>query len=47
VLKKDKGLPMTMLHVELYEKGAREAVIWGLGDNQPQTLLDPSKLFKR
>lgn len=47
VLRKDKGLPMTMLHVELYEKGAREAVIWGLGEDKPKTLLDPSKLFER
>lgn len=47
VLKKDKGLPMTMLHVELYEKGTRETVVWGLGENKPQTLLDPTKLFER
>lgn len=45
VLKKDKGLPMTMLHVELYKTGTRESVIWNIGDNQPDTLLDPTNLL--
>lgn len=45
VLKKDKGLPMTMLHVELYKTGARETVVWNLGENQPDTLLDPTYLL--
>jgi len=41
VLKKDKGLPMTMLHLELYKSGTRETVVWGLGDPQPENLLNP------
>lgn len=41
VLKKDKGLPMTMLHLELYKPGIRETVIWNLGDPQPDNLLNP------
>lgn len=45
VLKKDKGLPMTMLHVELYKTGSRETLIWNLGDNQPDSLLDPTYLL--
>ena len=42
VLKKDKGLPMTMLHFELYEKGTRESVWWRLGEEQPANLKDPT-----
>jgi murein DD-endopeptidase MepM/ murein hydrolase activator NlpD len=45
VLKKDKGLPMTMLHVELYKPGTRETVIWNIGDSQPDSLLDPTYLL--
>lgn len=42
VLRKDKGRPMTMLHVELYEHGARETVWWRHGESRPQGLLDPT-----
>jgi len=42
VLKKDKGLPMTMLHIELYKTGTRETVIWNLEEAQPESLLDPT-----
>jgi len=45
VLKKDKGMPMTMLHVELYEKGIRETVIWNLDEPQPTGLLNPMPLL--
>ncbi len=46
VLKKDKGTPATMLHLELYKKGTRETVIWNLGTPQPEVLLNPlSKLI--
>lgn len=35
VLKQDKGLPMSMLHIELYEKGYRgDWAIWKLGDSK-------------
>lgn len=42
VLKKDKGLPMTMLHIELYKPGTRETVIWSLNEPKPDNLLDPT-----
>lgn len=42
VLKKDKGLPMTMLHLELYKHGTRDIVSWSLGEPQPPSLLDPT-----
>jgi len=41
VLKKDKGTPMTMLHLELYKSGTRETVVWNLGEPQPENLLSP------
>lgn len=46
VLQKDKGLPMTMLHVEVYKPGTRETVVWNHGANQPDTLLDPTLLLE-
>lgn len=43
VLKKDKGRPMSMLHIELYEHGYRgEPVDWALGARRPAGLLDPT-----
>lgn len=44
VLKKDKGLPMCMLHVELYEKGIKESVVWNLNEPIPKGLLDISTI---
>ncbi len=41
VLKKDKGTPMTMLHLELYKHGTRRTVVWKLGEPQPDELLNP------
>jgi murein DD-endopeptidase MepM/ murein hydrolase activator NlpD len=41
VLKKDKGKPMTMLHLELY-KNICEPVVWELNTNCPVDLLDPT-----
>lgn len=47
VLKKDKGRPMTMLHLELYEKGIRATGEWDHGNPRPNGLLDPTEpLFK-
>lgn len=46
VLKVDKGLPMCMLHLELYDndyKGNGE--IWNLGEEQPPMLLDPTDII--
>ena len=41
VLKKDKGLSMTMLHLELYNKGYRgDFCVWKLNENKPGDLLN-------
>jgi murein DD-endopeptidase MepM/ murein hydrolase activator NlpD len=46
VLKKDKGKPMCMLHLELYTRGTKESVWWKLGEDKPKELKDPtSKLL--
>ncbi len=42
VLRHDKGLPMTMLHLELYATGARTSVWWRHGEPRPDALLDPT-----
>ena len=46
VLKKDKGRPMSMLHIELYKSSAKGTVIWNLNSNKPYYLLDPTKKLK-
>lgn len=43
VLSKDKGRPMTMLHLELHVPGTKEALEWV--DVRPATLLDPTPLL--
>lgn len=44
VLYKDKGLPMSMLHLELYDHGYCGAgEVWI--DSKPQMLLDPTHLL--
>ena len=40
VLKVDKGRPMSMLHLELHQRGTREVFDWV--DARPSTLLDPT-----
>jgi murein DD-endopeptidase MepM/ murein hydrolase activator NlpD len=46
VLVKDKGLPTSMLHVELYSKGTRVCCeSWLPGQPKPEGLQDPSPLF--
>jgi murein DD-endopeptidase MepM/ murein hydrolase activator NlpD len=42
VLRKDKGRPTTMLHLELYESGTRASVVWTLGCSMPKGLRDPT-----
>jgi murein DD-endopeptidase MepM/ murein hydrolase activator NlpD len=42
VLRQDRGLSTTMLHLELYAPGMREPVWWHLGESQPVGLLDPT-----
>lgn len=46
VLKKDKGRPMSMLHLELYKTGYRGGwVAWDLDGDKPTDLLDPTGLI--
>ena len=42
VLKKDKGRPMSMLHLELHKHGTRQAYDWPLIGPHRHTLLDPT-----
>lgn len=42
VLRRDKALPTTMLHLELYARGTRASVWWRHGDRRPDALLDPT-----
>ncbi len=47
VLKVDKGLPMTMLHLEYYDHTFDlNPVIWNLNSPKPDSLLNPIILFK-
>lgn len=46
VLKKDKGKPMTMLHIELYRYDIKESVIWKLNKPKPQGLWDPTCILR-
>lgn len=46
VLTKDKGRPMTMLHVELYDSGTKQPVTeWPLNAEKPKHLQDPTPLL--
>lgn len=48
VLKKDKGLPMTMLHLEYYNKYFDlKPVEWLIGDLMPNYLANPYKLLSK
>ena len=42
VLKEDKGRPMSMLHLELHDHGARDALEWPVNGDRPKTLKDPT-----
>lgn len=42
VLKKDKGRPMTMLHLERHQPGVRDAFEWTEEGGRPASLLDPT-----
>lgn len=46
VLRRDKGRPRSMLHVELYEVGVRTTVVWALGQERPAGLLDPTEFLE-
>ena len=46
VLTKDKGRPMSMLHLELYAHGTKHAInAWNLNEMQPQSLCNPTNLL--
>jgi murein DD-endopeptidase MepM/ murein hydrolase activator NlpD len=45
VLKKDKGRPRSMLHIELHLPGTSKTSPWQHGDGRPATLLDPTELL--
>ena len=46
VLKKDKGRPMNMLHLELYKHGTTDAINeWSLNMEQPNHLLNPTEII--
>lgn len=45
VLVKDKGRPTSMLHLELHERGTRDAFEWTLEGGRPASLLDPTDLL--
>ena len=47
VLKKDKGRPMAMLHLELHEKGTIDAPEWPIDGKRPHTLKDPTPYLQK
>ncbi|MFA5024194.1 MAG: peptidoglycan DD-metalloendopeptidase family protein [Patescibacteria group bacterium] len=47
VLKKDKGRPMSMLHLELYKHNSYNIVGWNIRHERPENILDPSFLIQR
>lgn len=47
VLKKDKGRPMDMLHLEMYEKGVSDSIeIWSLNKEKPNKLINPTNFMR-
>jgi hypothetical protein len=42
VLKKDKGRPMAMLHLELHKRGTIVPTCWYQENGQPSSLMDPT-----
>lgn len=48
VLRVDKGKPMTMLHIELYnDKYSGSGEVWNLGQQKPECLEDVSVILRR
>lgn len=45
VLKVDKGTPTSMLHLELYSQRPLATAVWGIGEPQPDYLMDPTVLI--
>lgn len=46
VLRNDKGLPTSMLHLERYSKVVADHAYWYHNDPQPEHLVDPSGLIE-
>lgn len=47
VLKKDKGKPMSMLHLELYRAEYKGGPVWwNHGESRPESLLDPTQRLR-
>ena len=46
VLKKDKGRPMNMLHLELYTEFIDDPLVWKIDELKDSRLEDPIKLFQ-
>lgn len=47
VLLKDKGRPMAMLHIEMYQPAATSPITeWSLDTPKPEHLIDPTPLLK-
>ncbi len=46
VLEKDKGKPMSMLHLELHKHGTRATSFWKLNECKPDSLLNPESLIE-
>ena len=47
VLRNDKGLPTSMLHVEMYDKILPAHPYWEHGKSKPDGLLDPTDYIKQ
>lgn len=48
VLKKDKGRPCSMLHLEMYSLGTESPIKeWKLGETKPVNLLDPTPVLQK
>jgi len=48
VLKKDKGLPMSMLHIELYEIGYRgDWTVWEINGSKPDALKNVETILEK
>ena len=46
VIRRDKGRPLAMLHLELMAPGTRTTLWWKLGQDQPAALRDPTELIE-
>lgn len=48
VLRRDKGRPMSMLHLERYDSGSTGWIgVWPRSASRPETLLDPTERLSR